>query len=112
MNSPVTATDALLGLASDMLGTDILVLVSHGGFLKANGGECLGELLNITFECCNVLRHMVSQEGLEVLQLGLAIILQLLLQLLCNDDPPAGKSPNLSRLFPDLTGPQHRLYPV
>lgn len=89
-----------------MLGTDNLVLVSHGGFLKANGGECLGELLNITFECCNVLRDMVSQEGLEVLQLGLAIILQLLLQLLCNDNPPAGEYP---RSFANLTGPQYRL---
>ena len=61
------------------------VLVSHCSFLKANGWELLGEILNLSLEVCNFLRYIVLQICLKVLQFGTV----LLLQVLCDLHTPA-----------------------
>ena len=61
------------------------VLVSHCSFFKANGWELLGKVLNLSLQVCNLLRYIVLQICLEVLELGTV----LLLQVLCDLHTPA-----------------------
>lgn len=57
------------------------ILVSHGSFLKANGGELLCKVLNLTLQLSNLWRHIGLQICLEVLQLGTMLLLEVLTDL-------------------------------